>query len=191
MVGNDIVDLKQAALESNWQRKGFLNKVFTKNEKAYIQNSKDPFLMVWQLWSMKESAYKINVQQYKYRFFNPKKIECTLLDNVEGIVKINGASYTTFSNINNAFIYSIAALKNSDKIQSKYFKIDNSGYKAQHQSCKTKLKEAVSQWYNLEYESVKIEKSILGIPKLYKNGNALEIACSITHHGNYGAYAII
>ncbi len=191
MVGNDIVDLKQAALENNWQRKGFLNKVFTEKEKRYIQNSKDPFLMVWQLWSMKESAYKINVQQYQYRFFNPKKIECTLLDNEEALVKINDACYTTFSTINIAFIYTVAALKNADKIQSKYFKIDNSDYIEQHQTCKTKLKEAVSQSYNIKNESVKIEKSILGIPKLYKNGKALEMACSITHHGNYGAYAII
>ncbi len=191
MVGNDIVDLKQAALESNWQRKGFLNKVFTKKEKRYIQNSKDPFLMVWQLWSMKESAYKINVQQYQYRFFNPKKIECTLLDKVEDLVKINDDCYTTCSNINNAFIYTVAALKNSDKIQSKYFKIDNSDYKDQHQTCKTKLKEAVSQLHNMKNESIKIEKSILGIPKLFKNGKSLEMVCSITHHGNYGAYAII
>ena len=59
MVGNDIVDLKHAALESNWQRKGFLNKVFTSSEKQYIQDAENPFQMVWLIWSMKESAYKI------------------------------------------------------------------------------------------------------------------------------------
>ena len=42
MVGNDIVDLKRAALESNWQRKGFLNKVFTPSEKQYIQDAENP-----------------------------------------------------------------------------------------------------------------------------------------------------
>ncbi|WP_332368793.1 hypothetical protein [Spirosoma telluris] len=29
MIGNDIVDLTQAKQESNWQRKGFLHKLFT------------------------------------------------------------------------------------------------------------------------------------------------------------------
>ena len=32
MIGNDIVDLKQAAKDSNWQRPRFLDKVFTKHE---------------------------------------------------------------------------------------------------------------------------------------------------------------
>ena len=30
MIGNDIVDLSLAAIQSNWQRRGFLEKQFTK-----------------------------------------------------------------------------------------------------------------------------------------------------------------
>ena len=33
MIGNDIVDLDLARTQSNWQRKGFLDKIFTKKEK--------------------------------------------------------------------------------------------------------------------------------------------------------------
>ena len=29
MIGNDVIDLQQSRQESNWQRKGFLEKLFT------------------------------------------------------------------------------------------------------------------------------------------------------------------
>lgn len=190
MVGNDIVDLKQAALENNWQRKGFLNKVFTEKECAFIQNSEHPFLMVWQLWSMKESAYKINTQQYQYRFFNPKRIACILLDNAKGTVKIDNDIYNTISTVSKTFIYTVATLNNTNKIQSNCFKIEKAHYKTQHQTCNNQLQKTISQLCNVKSESISIKKNLLGIPKLYRNDEPLEIKCSITHHGNYGAYAI-
>lgn len=61
MTGNDIVDIKQAAAESNWKRKGFLEKIFTPHEQEYIGQSALPEEMVWKLWSMKESAYNIYI----------------------------------------------------------------------------------------------------------------------------------
>ena len=190
MVGNDIVDLKHAALESNWQRKGFLNKVFTSSEKQYIQDAENPFQMVWLIWSMKESAYKIYIQEYQHRFFNPKKLACTILNNSEGIVKINNAIYATFSTSNSAFIYTVAVLNNATKIETKSFKINNSSYLGQHHTCKSKVMEALSKKHHVKKEAITISKNELGIPKLYKNKKLLGTACSITHHGNYGAYAM-
>ena len=32
MIGNDVVDLRRALVESNWKRKGFLTKVFSDSE---------------------------------------------------------------------------------------------------------------------------------------------------------------
>lgn len=190
MVGNDIVDLKHAALESNWQRKGFLNKVFNIKEIDYIENSEQPFLLVWKLWSMKESAYKINVQQYKRRFFNPKKLECTLLNDSQGSVKMGNDYYNTFSVQNEAFIHTVAVLKNIDHSQSDSFKIHGAGYINQRQSCHLGLKKAISNRLQVKSDTITIKKSIFGIPKLYFNGSLLEIGCSMTHHGDYGAYAI-
>lgn len=190
MVGNDIVDLKQATLESNWQRKGFLNKVFTLKEINSIKESEHPSAMVWQLWSMKESAYKINVQQYKYRFFNPKKIECTLLDPIHGVVKIGSDIYLTHSTKNNAFIYTVAVLNTVDDIQSEHFEIDDADYKNQHQICHLKLRQALAERLHVKKESITIKKDSFGTPNLYNNKKHIEISCSLTHHGNYGAYAI-
>ena len=189
MVGNDIVDLKQAAVESHWQRKGFLHKVFTPEEISYIRNSDDKSRMVWRLWSMKESAYKINVQQYNRRFFNPKKIACTFLDALHGVVKIDHDDYHTLSTINRFFIYTVAVSQKTDKIQNDCFEIDTATYNTQSKTSHSKLKAAISQRLHIKNEHISVKKSIFGIPRLYKNENLLDIDCSLTHHGNYGAYA--
>jgi len=57
MIGNDIVDLELALKESNWKRKGFLNKIFTNEEQLLISSAINPEIMVWNLWSRKEAAY--------------------------------------------------------------------------------------------------------------------------------------
>jgi len=189
MIGNDIVDLKQASLESNWKRKRFLNKVFTQKEQTYISKSEYPHQMVWQLWSMKESAYKINVKQYQNRFFNPKKIECTFIDYNHGAIIINDMVYYTKSEVNTDYIYTVATLNQNSQI-SNCFKIKESNYSTQHQTCYDKLKQEVSQKSNIKKESISIKKDIKGIPKLYGNNKLLNLDCSITHHGYYGAYAL-
>ena len=52
MIGNDIIDLKLAAIQSNWQRKGFLNKIFTEEEQRVILNSDNAFQLVWYLFAL-------------------------------------------------------------------------------------------------------------------------------------------
>lgn len=58
MIGNDVIDLELAKKESNWKRKGFLNKLFTSFEQELIAKATNQEEMVWMLWSIKESVYK-------------------------------------------------------------------------------------------------------------------------------------
>lgn len=190
MIGNDIVDLKQTSLKSNWKRKGFLDKVFTQKEQNYISTSPDSFKMVWQLWSMKESAYKINVQQYQNRFFNPKKIECTLVNISKGIVTIDKTQYFTTSEVNTDYIYTVAMLEETTTLNGNCFKINDTNYRTQHQMCYNQLKQAISQNNKIKKRLISIKKDALGVPKLYANNKSLNLDCSITHHGHYGAYII-
>jgi phosphopantetheinyl transferase (holo-ACP synthase) len=78
MIGNDVIDLLQSRRESNWQRKGFIEKLFTLNEQLLISHAKDPELMLWTLWSMKEAAYKVYNRKTKIREYIPKKLVCSL-----------------------------------------------------------------------------------------------------------------
>ena len=80
MVGNDIVDIAKVTKDSDWQRPRFLDKLFTLKEQHIIYTSNNPSFMVWQLWSMKEAAYKLYTQINPSRFYNPKGFECEIRD---------------------------------------------------------------------------------------------------------------
>lgn len=112
MIGNDVVDLIQSRLESNWQRKGFLEKIFTADEQMLIAKDPEAEIMVWLLWSMKESAYKIYNRETKIREYIPKKLACTILSkgshHASGRVACLENTYHTETTITKDSIHTIA-----------------------------------------------------------------------------------
>lgn len=112
MIGNDVIDLQQSRQESNWQRKGFLEKLFTQEEQCLIANSSDPEIIVWLMWSMKEAAYKILNRQTKKREFIPQKLLCKMLTcsdkGATGQVFYMGNIYHTRTILADDFIHTIA-----------------------------------------------------------------------------------
>lgn len=109
MTGNDIVDLDLAKTQSNWRRKNYLNKIFTTEEQLLIAAAENPDAMVWLLWSMKESAYKIHNRKTGLRNFAPKGLKCMIHSNTYGEVNIDGDTYFTKSNIQTPFVHTIAS----------------------------------------------------------------------------------
>ena len=104
MIGNDIVDLALAQKESNWQRKGFLEKLFTDYEQSVILTAANSEVMVWNLWSRKEAAYKIYNRMSGRRVFNPKAFEC-----VADKVCFHNTIFYTQTNITSEYVYTIAS----------------------------------------------------------------------------------
>ena len=111
MIGNDIIDLSFARSESNWQRRGFLEKQFTANEQKLILTAKNSFILVWRFWSMKEAAYKIYVQQNETRFFAPKKFDCLLKSGKKGLVYFKDQIFYTSSIVSQKYIFTLASLE--------------------------------------------------------------------------------
>ncbi len=112
MIGNDIIDLDQARADSNWKRKGFLDKIFTENEQQLIFSADNQELMVWNLWSRKEAAYKIYNRQSKERFYIPRRLECSSVfsekNHFFGQVNIERKMYFTRTSIHGSKIYTEA-----------------------------------------------------------------------------------
>ena len=109
MIGNDIVDLAAARRQSNWQRPGFLQKVFTVEEQKLIVNYSNPEMMVWILWSMKEAAYKIYNRETGVRAYIPHLLHCNLdIYSLSGKVLVKGKIYYTATKIEKTFIDTIA-----------------------------------------------------------------------------------
>lgn len=163
MIGNDVIDLRQSRIESKWQRAGFIEKLFTAEEKQLINDYHDPEIMVWLLWSMKEAAYKIYNRQTQIREYSPKKLSCSLitLDKyVEGVVSCNGNKYYSKTFITSENIHTVAAT-----IPGDLHKI-------------------------VEIERKQIIK-IDGIPYLYVNDENILKEVSISNHGCFEKIVMI
>ncbi len=108
MIGNDVVDLSLAKQESNWQRPGFLQKIFTPAEQHLIFLSKNQHRLVWDLWARKEAVYKIIIQQFEaaFRGYYPTKIE--VADYANGLVTFQDQMYYTQTLHGSEFLHCIA-----------------------------------------------------------------------------------
>lgn len=163
MIGNDIIDLAQTRIESNWQRKGFLEKIFTDEEQQLIKNHLEPEIMVWLLWSMKEAAYKIYNRQTKIREYIPKKLLCSIdsLNSKEAFGKVicNENLFYTTTIISALSIHTVAVndLENIKKV--------------------------------IEIENHNIIKDENGIPYFKTSDKFYDV--SISHHGAFEKRVII
>lgn len=112
MIGNDVIDIHQSRKESNWQRKGFIEKIFTLDEQLLISNASNPEIMVWILWSMKEAAYKIYNRQTEIREYIPQKLVCSITSQnhnfITGNVICSGNVYHTKTILSQDNIHTMA-----------------------------------------------------------------------------------
>ena len=179
-IGNDIVDLKLAETESNWQRKGFLEKQFTQKEQEEILNSEHPFLKVWLFWSMKEAAYKCYTQRVEKRFFAPQKFECRLFSKEEGLVVYEDTTFYTTTSCNTLYMHTIAKVVKDERT---FF----SGIGCS-KTIQTDLKIKLAAETEILFQEIEKRRTGVGAPLFYCQQKLLTKSCSISHHGNYGAF---
>ena len=191
MTGNDIVDIVVAAAESNWKRKGFLEKIFTLREQQYINNAAVPDEMVWKLWTMKESAYKVYIRQHGGRFFAPQKFHCILLSPGTGLVTFNNISYQTTTISAKNYIYSIACLKGFTNIEllNSCFSLPQMEHLKQQQFIYQKIVARYNIATGVKKENIEVVKDKNDIPFL-QCSNHIQVPVSITHHGYFAAFTI-
>ena len=190
MIGNDIVDLHFAKTESPWRRPGFLEKVFTQHERECIESSTDPNALVWRFWSMKESAYKAYQRTLQARFFNPRRLSCSLANEQEGMVRVGLKKYKTITTTTDKFVYTIALSEEIGSFDTNYFLLNDASYQTQHREIYRKVHQKMAELFGIPQAEIAIKKSNTGIPGLFVKNNPLESYLTITHHGHYAAYAL-
>jgi len=187
MIGNDIVDFKKAALQSNWQRRGFLEKLFLENEQILILNSEFPERRLWLLWAMKEAAYKAHQRRFNLpRSFNPKQFNCEIIvgdtTSVFGKIQICDCSYYTQTFIGEDYLHCIASQFQQKKTAQKIL--------SHSKDIKQELILAVSEFKKLPQTKISIEKDRNFIPYLTCDGFAINCDFSLSHHGNFSAFTL-
>jgi phosphopantetheinyl transferase (holo-ACP synthase) len=167
-----------------------MKKIFTPKEQSIITASADPFTSVWRLWSMKESAYKVFIQAGGKRFFNPTKIECSVKDSKHGQVIIDTLNLKTSTIINASYIFSTAAINNSD-IETCIFQLTEKNSDEQSSFMHQHLLNDFAKKNNLNNAELEIQKNLSGVPLFRYKNKTLNTSISLSHHGGYGAYSIL
>lgn len=172
MIGNDIVDLRESRLESNWERKGWLAKLFSEKEQVYLSQSSDKEKICWLLWSMKEASYKIVNRAEKKTFFAPAKFDCAIMslseDAANGVVLFQEICYLAKSIICKDFIHTIACTP-WKKEEFPHVMIGSANAEIQLQ------------------KHLVVYKDAGGIPFIFNNRSQEAKVASLSHHGRYRA----
>ena len=182
MIGNDIIDLSAAKLESNWQRRGFLEKQFTKNEQRQILLALNSFVCVWRIWSMKEAAYKIYTQQNELRFFAPKKFNCSIISEKYGLVNFKEQVFYTSSIVTRKYIFTLASVEKKIKAYSNL---------VMPRLIDRMIKKQLENITTFSSDEIEQKKTKNNVPVYYYKDILLTKSCSISHHGNYGVFSLL
>lgn len=190
MVGNDVIDLQETRRSTNWERPRWLQKVFTPKEQVMISASNDPFTLVWKLWSIKESAYKVHLQAGGQPFLDPTKINCHLETSTDSTIKVGTLLLNATTTVTTSYIFSTAQLHDA-AIQTGIFLLEKRTPQQQSSGLQQRLLQAIATKKHLELSALRLQKTSTGVPQVYCNNQLLPIACSLTHHGSYGAYSML
>lgn len=188
MVGNDIVDLGLADRNA-WKRKRFLDKVLTPSEQLLMLDSVDPGTFFWVLWSMKESAYKLHFRKNLDRALNPARFRCSFQGDLEGRVKVDDQVYRTASTVSVDYVHT-TAIDAKSRAVTKSDEVSAGSFNAVRKKTIESLIRSFSASADLNAEQVKFLKDKNDLPFLTCDVNGMFKACSISHHGRFGAYAI-
>jgi phosphopantetheinyl transferase (holo-ACP synthase) len=181
MIGNDIIDLQAAAIESRIHRKGFLEKLFLPEEIRMIRDAAAPAVITWLLWSCKEAVYKIVHRSTRERRYAPQRFACQVEQDVTaeiagsytGTVLYDQHTYCYQSFITDNCIHTCAAT-NPRLMQDAavFIKLAADG---NYMNFMQELLSAQEFFYKDEN----------GIPYILHREHGRSSPVSVSHHGNY------
>lgn len=212
-VGNDIVDLTNPNTKRKSQDIRFINRIFTQGEKKQIFSSANADVMLWALWAGKESAYKVVSKSYPAVPSVPRAYEVSFDEDVimdlsrswSGCFTLSGAVRTprglilikTYQTCNS--IHCIGASGSPEGIDSVIWgvkRIDKSLNAPPHfesSAVREAAKEHLSLYLNRKPDEIEIRRPRgargLGAPVVYINDCHAGVDISLSHEGEFMAYA--
>lgn len=175
LIGNDLVDLKQAVSDSNWQRKGYLDKICTPAEQKLISGAPLPSVMVWLIWTMKEAGYKIISRKTGLRSYNPLSLSCehVIADQLQatGQVKYGNGVFEVKSKISAELIHSTAVSAQED-------------FEDLHLHFLSYTKTYLED-FNRSSADYRLVKTTSGLPEMIHTATGNRHIASVSHHGRF------
>jgi len=188
-VGNDVVNIGHPANANRSLSSKFLAKVCSSKEQEYVLESESPNIALWQLWSLKESAFKVLMKMGEMSFFAPNRIEVldTGIQNkkvIETMFKSNVVYLK--SSVLNERITSVAS--NSLDGINKAVSETRITSKPDESNEVRRLMFDVLKRHNLPHDKVEVIKNEQGIPYLFYQKKILPIEISLSH--DYGVMGV-
>ena len=203
-VGNDIVDLNEEHGSLKHQDHRFLTRVFTPQEKAFIQNSSRPEISLWMLWAAKEASFKIVSKLDASTVFAHQLFQVTLTES-RNIASVSYKRYRINVSfiIEKDFIHAVAnwvekkdSCNHSQLFSSQHYleKEQLEEKKSESKWVRHYLKAQLSKSLNINADQIEIRReSREGKPapvEVYLNEcKRADVDISLSHHGSWVAWA--
>ena len=211
-VGNDIVDLTNPSTRRKSQDIRFINRVFTQGEQKQILSSANPDVMLWALWAGKEAAYKVVSKSYPAvpsvpRAYNVSFDEdvIQLSRNCSGCYIISGAVRTPRGLIlikafqTHDSIHCIGVSGSPEGVDSVIWGVKriskslNAPPYFESSAVREAAKRHLSLYLNRKPDEIEIHRPRgargLGVPIVYVNDCHAGVDISLSHEGEFVAYA--
>jgi phosphopantetheinyl transferase len=204
-VGNDIVDLKEPGNTRKSRDLHFLKKILTDAEIEFVQSAENSDKALWSCWAYKETAYKIIKKSRGHAAFLPcqwsvifKKSKSTYIDGeitapsaptvYLRLLSCAGYVHCVGTDCRDALekiICNVVALPQQDKGE----KPDASLFLRE---C---LTQDLARYFHLKSSDINInrikENGELQPPYLFVSGKKSDIDISLSHDGQFVAYAFL
>ena len=189
----------------------FIDRVFSEDERQQILNCSEPDFLLWSLWAGKETAYKAVRKSYSEAISVPRRYGVKLNDPDDGIIRkvpfISGIVETPYDPvsirifINEDYVHCIGITGELEAINSAtrgvhktsqgngfHFSTDSPSLKVRQLA-----KKAISSYLDQDIENIDIRRFRgscgLGPPTVFIKGKAEMVDISLSHDGNFIAYA--
>lgn len=182
MIGNDIIDLNLAREISSFRRSRLYRKLFSAEEQGALEIAEDRDLLFWKFWAMKEAAYKAHQRRFGLpRSFEPVQFQCSSSAGEEA-VRVGELQYIIQTSVSQDYLQCIAVGLPAERFQQET--------SSTSEETKEKLFAAVSTLKAIPKNKIYIEKDKDFVPHLMYHNRPINCAFSLSHHGNFSAYAL-
>ena len=193
MIGNDIISLRITEESPRSGNQRFLNKTLVPQEQEWVKTSADPEVALWSLWALKESAYKWAFRQNPFREFAPKKLTCETVETAgtnhvyAHLCTPQGTCYGEVWQTRN-YLHAVVASSRELLAEIEWEPISLAETDPQFQSLA--VRDRIKSAFNNRYAGLHFTRQ-KGVPIAHSSTGSAAPYLSISHHGNWGAYACL
>ncbi len=189
LVGNDLVSLQDPANQRSPLRTGYIEKCCTEKEQQWLLEQEDKIAAFWQLWSGKESAYKIGMKMDEPYHFQPRLLEVDPMGHFpaeKGMVATPFGKVPVWWMVDPTFIHAIAGVDVArDVLQPAVFPLGNEDESALTHE---RLLNGVARFYKVPRRELSLHWIDQKIPQLCYKSLPMQLDCSMSHDGPWGAF---